>query len=158
MVMSSTQPSKNPQSPISGELWLKRQVTVKTLVTDSFKQQANQELANELRLIETQQAQLEAQYQHTLQQLEQLALQGQNVQQQLAQLHQDAQQKRTQLASLKMEVSTNLANLDKLANGSYIVTGLLENFVDIRVGDNIYEKIKNAEIVVEDGIVKAIQG
>lgn len=142
----------------SDSVLLKRQVTIKTLVNDSFRLKASQELAEELKVIDAQTTQLEAQYQHSLQQLERLAQQGQNVQKQLEGLNREAQEKRNQLASLKIEVSTQLANLDKIANGSYIVTGLLENYVDVKVGDNIYDKIKNAEILVEDGIVKTIHG
>ncbi|HEY9744963.1 MAG TPA: YlqD family protein [Oculatellaceae cyanobacterium] len=135
---------------------LKRQVTVKTLVTDAFRERAKGELSNELKLIDTQLQQLEAQYQHSLQQLEKVAQQGTNVQKQLEALNQEAQQKRTQLASLKMQVSSELGNLDKIPNGSFIVTGVLENTVDVKVGDNIYEKLMNAEMIVEDGIVKSI--
>jgi CII-binding regulator of phage lambda lysogenization HflD len=135
---------------------LKRQVTVKTLVTDKFREKAKSELSNELQLIDTQMQQLEAQYQHSLQQLEKVAQQGQNVQKQLQQLEVDAQQKRTQLASLKMQVSSELGNIDKIPNGNFVVTGILENFVELKVGDNIYEKLMNAEMIVEDGIVKSI--
>lgn len=137
---------------------LKRQVTVKTLVTDTFRQRAKGELSKELTLIDTQLQQLEAQYQYSLQQLEKVAQQGQNVQNQLQQLNTEAQQKRNQLATLKMQVSSELGNLDKIENGQYIITGMLENMVEIRVGDNIYEKLGNAEMLVEDGIVKSIQG
>jgi DNA topoisomerase IB len=146
--------------PMSGQaiesVQLKRQVTVKTLVTDAFRERAKGELSNELKLIDTQLQQLEAQYQHSLQQLEKVAQQGTNVQKQLEALNQEAQQKRTQLASLKMQVSSELGNLDKIPNGSFIVTGVLENTVDVKVGDNIYEKLMNAEMIVEDGIVKSI--
>jgi chromosome segregation ATPase len=146
--------------PMSGQaiesVQLKRQVTVKTLVTDAFRERAKGELSNELKLIDTQLQQLEAQYQHSLQQLEKVAQQGTNVQKQLEALNQEAQQKRTQLASLKMQVSSDLGNLDKIPNGSFIVTGVLENTVDVKVGDNIYEKLMNAEMIVEDGIVKSI--
>lgn len=135
---------------------LKRQVTVKTKVTDAFRARAKDELDNELKLIDTQLQQLEAQYQYSLQQLEKVAQQGQNVQQQLQQLNQEAQQKRSQLASLKMQVSSELGNLDKIENGQYIVTGMLENTVEIRIGENIYEKLQNAEILVEDGVVTSI--
>jgi len=131
-------------------------VTVKTKVTDAFRDRAKSELDNELKLIDTQLQQLEAQYQYSLQQLEKVAQQGQNVQQQLQQLNQEAQQKRSQLASLKMQVSSELGNLDKIENGQYIVTGMLENTVEIRVGENIYEKLQNAEILVEDGVVTSI--
>lgn len=135
---------------------LKRQVTVKTKVTDAFRVRAKSELDNELKLIDTQLQQLEAQYQYSLQQLEKMAQQGQNVQQQLQQLNQEAQQKRSQLASLKMQVSSELGNLDKIENGQYIVTGMLENVVEVRIGENIYDKLQNAEILVEDGVVTNI--
>ncbi len=156
----STQTESGPtQSGIQLEsVQLKRQVTVKTLVTDKFRERAQGELNNELKLIDTQLQQLEAQYQHSLQQLEKVAQQGQNVQKQLQQLNQEAQQRRSQLASLKMQVSQELGNLDKVENGQFVVTGLLESFVDIRPGDNIYEKMMNAEMIVEDGVVKSIRG
>jgi chromosome segregation ATPase len=137
---------------------MKRSVTVKTMVTDNFRQRAKAELDNELKLIDTQLQQLEAQYQGSMQQLEKLAQQGQNVQKQLQGLNQEAQQKRNQLASLKMQVSSELGNLDKIENGRYITTGILENMVEIRVGDNLYDKLMNAEVLIEDGIVKTIRG
>ena len=137
---------------------LKRQVTVKTKVTDNFRVRAKSELDNELKLIDTQLQQLEAQYQYSLQQLEKVAQQGQNVQNELQQLNQEAQQKRNQLASLKMQVSSELGNLDKIENGQYIVTGMLENLVDLKVGDNLYNTLQNAEILIEDGVITAING
>jgi esterase/lipase len=137
---------------------LKRQITVKSLVNDNFRAKASKELTDELALIDSQMAQLEAQYNQSIQQLERMAQQGQNVGKQLDNLNREAQERRNQLAALKIEVSTQLANLDKIANGAYIVTGMLENFVEVKIGDNIYEKIRNAEILVEDGIVKAING
>lgn len=155
---STTEKPANTQERAIESVQLKRQVTVKTLVTDTFRQRAQGELSNELKLIDTQLQQLEAQYQHSLQQLEKVAQQGQNVQKQLQQLQQEAQQKRNQLASLKMQVSQELGNLDKIENGNYVVTGILENFITIKVGDNIYEKLMNAEMIVEDGVVKSISG
>lgn len=157
MSMQTTmeKPAESPQKS-QASVQLKRQVTVKTKVTDVFRARAKDDLNNELKLIDTQLQQLEAQYQYSLQQLEKVAQQGQNVQQQLQQLNQDAQQKRNQLASLKMQVSSEIGNLDKIENGKYIVTGMLENMVEIRVGENIYDRLQNAEILVEDGIVTSI--
>ncbi|MBY0405885.1 MAG: YlqD family protein, partial [Cyanobacteria bacterium] len=125
---------------------LKRQVTVKTLVNDGFRAKASQELSEELKLIDSQLSQLETQYQQSILQLEKMAQMGQSVQVQLENLNREAQEKRNQLATLKMEVSSQLGNLDKIQNGSYIVTGLLENFVEVKVGDNIFEKVRNGEI------------
>ena len=136
---------------------LKRQVTIKTRVTDDFRGRAKKDLGDEIQLIEAQSQQLEAQIQQSMQQLEKIASQGQNVQKQLNQLNQEAQQRRNQLASLKMQLSSQLANLDKAKDGDYVITGMLENFVEVRVGDNIYEKLNNAEMIIEDGIVQEIR-
>lgn len=155
MEKSVESPVGNDRKPVAS-VQLNRQVTVKTLVTDTFRERAKSELDNELKLIDTQLQQLEAQYQYSLQQLEKVAQQGQNVQQQLLQLNQEAQQKRSQLGSVKMQVSSQLGNLDKVENGQYIVTGMLESTVQLNVGDNIYDKLMNAEMLVEDGVVKGI--
>ncbi len=151
---------KATEAPMTSQasIQLKRQVTVKTKVTDIFRTRAKSELDNELKLIDTQMQQLEAQYQYSLQQLEKVAQQGQNVQAQLQQLNQEAQQKRSQMASVKMQISSELGNLDNIENGQFIVTGMLENTVELRVGDNLYDRLQNAEILVEDGMITAING
>jgi CII-binding regulator of phage lambda lysogenization HflD len=157
-----TQPTleKTTEAPMTNQqsIQLKRQITVKTKVTDNFRLRAKSELDNELKLIDTQLQQLEAQFQYSLQQLEKVAHQGQNVQGQLQQLNQEAQQKRSQMASVKMQISSELGNLDKIENGQYIVTGMLENTIELRLGDNLYDHLQNAEILVEDGVITAING
>lgn len=137
---------------------LKRQVTVKSLVTEDFRQRAKNELSEELKLIDSQLEQLENQYQAMLKQIENLARSGQNVSKQIEQLNAEVQDKRSQLSSVKMQVATNIANLDRVKNGDLVVTGVLENYADVQIGDNIYEKLRGAEIIIEDGIVKTILG
>lgn len=137
---------------------VKRQMTVKTLVNDTFRQQAQSDLTNEVRMIEGQLANLDQQYQQTLRQIEDLSAQGHNVARQLEGLNQEAQGKRNQLTALKLEVSKQLSNLDKVANGAYVITGVLESYVDIAIGENLYEKVQNCELLVEDGIVREIHG
>lgn len=141
----------------NGTVQLKRQVTVKTIVNDDFRKRAGQELDQELKLIENQTQQLDAQYQETMQQLEKIAQSGQNVQKQLQQLSQEAENKRKQLATIKMQLSTQQANLNKSSNGDLVVTGVLDNYITVGIGDNLYDKLSNAEMIVEDGVVKEIR-
>jgi hypothetical protein len=148
--------ANNTLGAVSG-LLVEHQINVKTIVTEGFKLQADQELSKELALIDEQAQQLEAQYQFSLQELEKLARQGQPVQAQLEQLNRDAQERRNQLAGLKMEVSSQLANLDKLEVGSMIVTGLLKGQVELKVGDNMYQKMQPSQILVCDGRIESIQ-
>jgi esterase/lipase len=147
--------SKSDEKPI---LLLKRQVTIKSRVTDLFRQRAKDGMSTELKMIDNQMEQLEGQYQTSLKTLEEMAQQGHNVRKELDQLNRDAQARRAQLSTVKMEVTNQLANLNRLENGTYVVTGALENFVDVHIGDNIYDKLQDAEIFVEDGIITAIKG
>ena len=137
---------------------LKRQVTVKSLVTDTFRNTARTELTDEIKLIDAQLEQLETQYQASIRQIETMARSGQNMGQQMQQLNHDAQERRNQLSNVKMQATANLANLDKVQDGDTVVTGVLENYVEIKVGDNIYDKLRGAEIILEDGKVKSIMG
>lgn len=156
MSMSTMETTNQNSQQAGNSVQVKRQVTVKTKVTDDFRTRAKSELDNELKLIDTQLQQLEAQYQYSLQQLEKVAQQGQNVQAQLQQLNGEAQQKRSQLASVKMQVSSEMGNLDNVENGQYIITGQLEEVLSVHVGDNIYAKLQGAEILIEDGVVTHI--
>jgi esterase/lipase len=151
--MSSKKPATGSQV-----IHLKRVVTIKSLVTPLFREKASKELGDELAVIEGQLNQLENQYQASLHQLNMMAQQGQNIAAQLDGLNKEVMEKRNQLNGLKNQVSTQLGNLDKLEDGTPIVTGQLDNFVEIKVGDNIYDKIRNAEIIIEDGLVKEIKG
>jgi hypothetical protein len=148
--------ASNALGAVSGVM-VEHQVNVKTIVTEGFKLQADQELSKELALIDEQAQQLEAQYQFSLQELEKLARQGQPVQAQLEQLNRDAQERRNQLAGLKMEVSAQLANLDKLEVGAMIITGMLKGQIELKVGDNMYDKMQPAQILVCDGRIESIQ-
>lgn len=137
---------------------LKRQITIKSTVTDRFRQTAKNEMTEELKLVDSQLEQLENQYQASMKQLESMAKSGQNVARQTEQLNAEAQEKRAQLSNVKMQVASNLANLDRVPDGEKVVTGVLETYVDVKVGDNIYEKLRGAEIIIEDGVVKSILG
>ncbi|MCA9798958.1 MAG: hypothetical protein KC476_02045 [Cyanobacteria bacterium HKST-UBA06] len=160
--MEQTATTAAPVEPQRGSsvesIPLKRQVTIKSVVNDNFRDRAKDEFSEELKLIEAQMEQLENQYTASLKQLEALARQGQNVDAQLNNLNREAQEKRSQLAQVKMSVSNNLANLDQIKDGGFAVTGVLESYVYIAIGDNIYEKIRGGEIIIEDGIVKEIHG
>ncbi len=143
---------------MSDSIQLKRQTTIKTVITDEFRERAKNELSNELQMIEHQLGSMDSQYQQTLQQLEQLSSQGRNVQRQVEQLHQEVQNKKNQLTTLKMELSKQLNGLDRRQNGEMIVTGLLESYVEVKVGDNIYEKVQGTEVIIENNVVKEIRG
>ena len=101
--------------------------------------------------------QLQAAYQQTLQQLEQLSAQGQNVLPQRQQLEQQAGAEQQKLTLLKEEVMKQLGTLDTVNDGTPVITGLLDSWVGLSVGDNIYEKVRDTVITVTDGVITAIE-
>jgi ABC-type microcin C transport system permease subunit YejB len=136
---------------------VKRQVTVKSIITPRFRDESKQGMTQELQALDQQAQQLEGQYQNALQQLQALAQQDQPVQNHIEQLNHEVQEKRHQLAALKADLTNKLAGLDKMADGDFITTGMLENYVELAVGDNIFQRVRQAEIIIEDGIIQSIK-
>ncbi len=136
---------------------VKRQVKVKTVVTEEFRTRATSELSKEVEQIDHQLEQLEMAYNNGLQQLEQLSNEGQNVLQPRAQLEQDMQGKRNQMMGLKQEVTKQLGNLDTVTDGDTVITGMLESTVELHVGDNIYDRVRNTVVIVKDGVVQGFE-
>lgn len=149
--MTDTSPQFSPEGG-----FVKRSLTIKTLLTDAFRQQAQQDLSQEKELVAQQLEQLELQVQNNLRQLEEATRQGHNVARQLDQLHQEANKRKHELATLQAEIDQQIQNLATMANGNYIKTGQLENWVPLAVGDNLYQRLRGAEVLVTDGKITAI--
>lgn len=134
---------------------VKRPVKVKTIVTDSFKQQAKEELNKEIRLVDNQIMQLELQSKQIQDQVSGLFYGEQNTDQ-VQQSLEDVVRKIQQMSELRQELQFQHDNIENLALNNVIVTGSLENYVDLQLGHNLYEKFKDAEILVKDGIIQDI--
>ena len=48
-------------------------------------------------------------------------------------------------------------SISHLALNNVIITGSLENYVELRTGENIYDKFHEAEILVKDGVIQEIR-
>ena len=139
-------------------LKVKRQVVVKTIVTDDFKQKAQNELTDEIKLIDEQINHLQLQLNQVIQQFQQspgrsLSANPQEAEQIINELNIRLQQ----LMAVKQNLQLQINNVVHAHNGEEIITGSLENYVELKPGDNIYEKMLNKEITIEDGIVKEIK-
>jgi len=137
---------------------VKRPVKVKTIVTNGFKQQAKDEINKEIRLIDNQIMQLELQSKQIQDQvsggLSGYFMEGSPDQAQQA--LEDVLQRLQQMGELKQELQFQRENIDHLSLNNVIVTGSLENYVELRPGENLYDKFKEAEILVKDGIIQDI--
>ena len=137
---------------------VKRPVRVKTVVTEGFKEQAKDEINKEIRLIDNQIMQLELQSKQIQDQagggFSQLF--GEGSPELIQQALDDIMQRLQQMGELKQELQFQRENIEHLTLNNIIVTGSLENYVELRAGENLYEKFKEAEIVVKDGVIQDI--
>jgi len=137
---------------------VKRPVKVKTVVTDGFKQQAREELSKEIRLIENQIMQLELQSKQIQDQISSSSggFLGEENTEQIQQSLDEIIRRLQQMGELKQELQFQQDNIDRLTLNNIIITGSLENYVDLKQGENLYDKFKEAEIIVKDGIIQDI--
>lgn len=142
---------------MSNALSVKRQVIVKTIVTDDFKKKAENELLDEIKLVDDQINHLQIQLNQVIQQFQQRHISGLNIAPQDAdQVINELNIKLQQLLALKQSLQIQIDNIHDAQIGESIITGSLENYVEIKPGDNIYEKLVNKEIIIKDGIIQEI--
>jgi hypothetical protein len=136
---------------------VKRPVKVKTVITDQFKKQAKEEINKEIYLIENQIMQLELQNKQIQDQVNSLsAYYGEQTIEQIQEALEDVSRRLVQMSELKKELQFQKDNIEHLVLDNVIITGSLENYVELAQGENIYDKFREAEIIIKDGIIQEI--
>lgn len=130
---------------------VKRPVTIKTVVTEDFKRQMADEINKELHLLDSQIMQLELQNKQVQDQASVYGAET-HVQQALTEITNRLQQ----ISILKQELHSQKESIHHLALNNMIVTGSLENYVELKIGENLYDKFRTAEIIVRDGVIQDI--
>jgi hypothetical protein len=128
-------------------LYVKRPVLIKNVVTENFKKQMIEELSNAIKQIEIRLEQMEFRGRRMIADI------GKKDQRKLSGLQEELKQEREKQRQLKEELEYKLAEIEKLQVGEVFVSGIYDSPVKIDVGDKIMEKLSQAEIIIEDGIV-----
>ncbi|MBO9540352.1 YlqD family protein [bacterium] len=138
---------------------LRRQVIIKAIVTDTFKQQASAELQAALQNVDMNLQQLEFQGKRAIADLEKknITPAGPMVQQQIEGIKQQIEGERGQLMAAKNDMLQKLNMIGQLDIGSEFVQAQVDNFVDVAIGDNLYLKLSSPEVIVKDGVVVEIR-
>ena len=139
-------------------LSIKRTIAVKAVVTPKWKEEAERELSNAIASTDEQLAQLEKEGQQVV---DDVRSQSANpldprVQEQVAQVQQQVAAKRMELEEQKRNVLQQQSQVRELEMEQIVDQGQIESFCDIKVGDNLVEKMQ-VSILVRDGIVESIQ-
>lgn len=140
-------------------LTIKRNITVRAVVTPRWKEDAERELANAISTVDQQLSQLEQEGQQVI---EQIRRQSANpldprVQEQVSSVQQQVAAKRAELEEQKGQMLEQQRQVRELEFEQVVEQGQIESFVDVAVGDNLVEKLQ-AAVLVRDGVIEAIQG
>jgi hypothetical protein len=130
---------------------LKRQIVLKAIVTERLKQDLHESVSDAIKRVEEEQEELERQSRRLMLELQRTDLnRAMAFRQQL-----DAEKRKRD--DLKAALQEQMKEYSGLTLGEEITRGTLEGDVEVKVGDNLEEKMGQAEIVVEDDIIKEIR-
>jgi hypothetical protein len=144
---------------MADSLTIKRSITVRAVVTPRWKEDAERELSNAITNSDGQLAQLEQEGQQLV---EAIRSQSANpldprVQEQVGSVQDQVAAKRAELEEQKRQLLEQQRQVRELDMEQIVEQGQLESFTEVRVGDNLVEKLQVA-LLVRDGVIEAIEG
>ena len=142
-----------------GSLSIKRSITVRAVVTPRWKEDAEREISNAIAGSDAQLAQLEQEGQQLVDAIRSQSINplDPRVQDQVASVQEQVGAKRAELEEQKRQLIEQQRQVRDLEMEQIVDQGQLESFCDVRVGDNLVEKLQVA-VVVRDGVIEAIEG
>lgn len=133
------------------EMKLRVPVAIKAIVTEDLKDRMVTDLEERLQAVEQDLNQIEFQAQRLMAEQAKLDPNG------LAQIRAQIEEQKQRANSFKAEVTAKLNEVKELVLGAEIPQGQLEREITVKVGDNLNDQMA-AEIILEDGVVKAFRG
>ena len=138
---------------------LMRQVQVKAIVTENFKGHVVAEITKNLQQIDAELQQLEFKGKRAISDIEKRAPQPvpPEVRAQIETIRQQVEAEKLRLGQLKEEMTAQSNALNELPIGSVVTQFTVENPVEVRVGENIFQRLEGGEILVKDGVIQEIR-
>lgn len=136
-----------------------RQIAVRAIVTENFKNQVSNEIQRNLQQIDAELQQLEFKGKRAIAEIEKRS-QGAvtpDARVQIETIRGQVEQEKMRLLQLKEEMMGQNQALSELPIGSVVTQFTVENPVDVRVGENIFQRLEGGEILVKDGIIQEIR-
>ncbi len=142
-----------------GTLTIKRTITVRAVVTPRWKEDAERELSNAIANGDAQLSQLEQEGQQLIDEIRRQSANplDPRVQDQVASVQQQVAAKRAELEEQKRQMLEQQRQVRELEMEQVVEQGQIESTCDVRVGDNLVEKLQ-AAVLVRDGVIEAIEG
>lgn len=130
---------------------LNRQVVLKAVVTPQLKESLIAEVQEAIARVNETQDQLEVQSRRVM-----LELQRTDLNRAMA-FRQQLDAEKRKHSDLKEELDERMKEYQGLEMGTEFVRGVLEGTVEVNQGDNLREKLGQAEILTEDDVIKEIR-
>ena len=139
-------------------LTIKRPITVRAVVTPTWKEEAEREISNGIANSDQQLAQLEQEGQQVVDEVRRQSANplDPRVQEQVAQVQQQVAAKRAELEEQKRNLLQQQVQVRDVEMEQIVDQGQIESFCDLKVGDNLVSKMQ-AAVVVRDGVVESIE-
>ena len=142
---------------VENSITIKRSITIRAVVTPSWKEEAEREISSAIATSDEQLAQLEKEGQQVV---DGLRTQSANpldprIQEQVAQVQQQVAAKRSELEEQKRNLLQQQAQVRELEMEQVVEQGQIESFCDLKVGDNLVSKME-ISLLVRDGVVESI--
>ncbi len=130
-------------------VWMKQNVLVKTVVTQQFKDSYLKELEGALAASKQSVEKIKSS-------LSQVILRGGVGGQYDDLVKAQLQEEKAKQEQMVMDLEAKKAEVAKLELGSVYVQGALEGTVEVKVGDNLFDKISSTSVLVQDGVILSI--
>jgi hypothetical protein len=144
---------------MADSLTIKRTITVRAVVTPRWKEDAERELSNAVSNLDQQLAQLEQEGQRVIDEIRRQSANplDPRVQEQVGSVQQQVGAKRSEFEEQKRQVLEQQRQVRELEMDQIVDQGQIESTCEVRVGDNLVEKLQVA-LLVRDGVIEAIVG
>lgn len=130
---------------------VKRPIQIIVITTETFKQDLLKEIQESVDAVQRHIEQMEFQGRRAL-----ADLQRTNLNQAMA-LRQQLEAEKRKYEDMKKELEQRREEVEKLELDEEYPRGTMESEVEIKVGDNLFEKLSQAQIIIKDGVVQDIK-
>ena len=139
-------------------LTIKRTISIKAVVTSTWKEDAENELSKAISTTDQQLSQLEQEGQQVVSNIRSQSINplDPRVQEQVGQIQQQVAGKRNELEEQKRNLLQQQNQVRELKLDDIVEQGQVDSFCEVSVGDDLIKKMQ-VSITVKDGIIQSIE-
>ena len=136
-----------------------RQIAVRAIVTENFKNQVASEISRNIQQIDAELQQLEFKGKRAISDIEKRAggVVSNDARVQIETIRNQVEAEKMRLLQLKEEMQGQNQALTELPVGSVVTQFTVENPVEVRIGENMFQRLEGGEILVKDGVIQEIR-